>query len=300
VATTGVSVRKALATQEDLTGHREHCSAHPDRLAAIGRAVGQQVRVRRDGGELGLYTVSELRPQDADTTVRMGLTARRRLGTEAEFGATLDSQVPHPTMSAAEARDAGELIERLKDDGRRRTLIAVAPHGGDIERHTDQQAERVAARLAVSSWRCKGWAPDPPGASLRWHVTSADLSEGGFPLLARVISRGFAYAVSFHGFDDEPGILIGGTAPGTLKEEIREAVEGATGGEFPARVAGEDEHYGGDDPNNVVNRLTAGGANGIQIEQSLPARQAHWRAVADAVADVYARRLHPRDPDGDY
>jgi len=28
------------------------------------------------------------------------------------------------------------------DDGRQQRLIAIAPHGGDIEVHTDQQAER--------------------------------------------------------------------------------------------------------------------------------------------------------------
>jgi hypothetical protein len=51
-------------------------------------------------------------------------------------------------------------------------LIVIAPHGGDIERHTDQQAERVASRLkakAASSWRCKGFkegggASDRPAA----------------------------------------------------------------------------------------------------------------------------------------
>lgn len=38
-------------------------------------------------------------------------------------------------------------------------------------------------------------------------------------------------------------------------------------------------------------RLTAGGANGIQIEQSRQARSRHWRAIADAVADVYGPKL---------
>jgi hypothetical protein len=37
---------------------------------------------------------------------------------------------------------------------------------------------------------------------------------------------------------------------------------------------------------NGVNRLTAGGANGIQIEQTPPARSNHWRDIADVVADA--------------
>lgn len=43
-----------------------------------------------------------------------------------------------------------------------------------------------------------------------------------------------------------------------------------------------------------MNRLTAGGANGIQIEQSIEARSNHWRAIADAVADVYGPKLPVR------
>jgi hypothetical protein len=42
---------------------------------------------------------------------------------------------------------------------------------------------------------------------------------------------------------------------------------------------------------NIVNRLTVGGANGIQIEQSPRARSNHWQGIADAVADVYTAKL---------
>jgi phage replication-related protein YjqB (UPF0714/DUF867 family) len=108
---------------------------------------------------------------------------------------------------------------------------------------------------------------------------------------SRVISRGFTYAVAFHGFDDAE-ILIGGTAPPALKEEIRCALVCATlGSGIEVRIAGPDEGFGGDDPCNIVNRLSAGGANGIQIEQSLQAREDHWRAIANAVAEVYRPKL---------
>ena len=53
------------------------------------------------------------------------------------------------------------------------------------------------------------------------------------------------------------------------------------------RIAGPDEEYGGDDPCNIVNRLSAAGEGGIQIEQSLRARCRHWDVIADAVAAVY-------------
>jgi phage replication-related protein YjqB (UPF0714/DUF867 family) len=262
-------------------------------LATIGGAVGQHVRVTRNSAEYGLYTVSELRSEDSNDVVRMGLTGRQRLGTSDEFDGVLDTQVARSTLSESEAEAAGELIERLDDDGRHRGLIAIAPHGGDIEQYTDQQAERVAKRLSstsVSSWRCKGWKPGG-GAFDRWHITSTDICEASFPLLDSVSSRGFSHAVAFHGFE-ESRILIGGAAPPALKEEIREAIVRATAGSrIDVDIAQPDDGFGGDDLRNIVNRLTAGGKNGIQIEQSLAARRDFWEAIADAVAGVYRRKL---------
>ena len=57
------------------------------------------------------------------------------------------------------------------------------------------------------------------------------------------------------------------------------------------RIARPNEGYGGDDPCNIVNRLSAGGGNGIQIEQCPEARDDHWRPIADAVAEVYRPKL---------
>lgn len=51
------------------------------------------------------------------------------------------------------------------------------------------------------------------------------------------------------------------------------------------------ENYDGDSVRNIVNRLTAGGANGVQIEQSLEARNGFWKVIADAVASVYSEQL---------
>jgi phage replication-related protein YjqB (UPF0714/DUF867 family) len=287
---TEVSIRRALASQEDLISHREHCSADPETLAVIGCTVGQQVRIVRSSGAFGVYTVSEIRQESSAGIVRMGLAGRQRLGTTAEFDGLVDSRVPHPALTENEAEAQSEFVERLVDDGAQSDLIVIAPHGGDIERHTDEQAERVAARLGATSWRCKGWKCGG-GAFECWHTTSADIREASFPRLDSVISRGFGHAVAFHGFDASD-ILIGGTAPFALKEEIRTAIEAATAGsEIVVRIAQPDEKFGGDDPRNIVNRLTAGGANGIQIEQSQPARANYAAVIADAVAKVYETLL---------
>lgn len=288
------SIKKALQdTQQDLIEDGELCSADPDKLATIGRAVGHQVRIRRSSSEYALYTVRSSRHESPDDVVRMGAGGRRRLGTDAEFVATVHAQVPDPVLTEAEAEARGEFVERLADDGAYKGLIAIAPHGGQIEPYTDDQAERVAQVLAskgASSWRCKGWK-DGDGAHERWHITSTDIHPASFPKLGRVISRGFKYAVAFHGFGGT-GVLIGGAAPNSLKGEIEAAVERAVAGSgLWVRVARPGDALSGASRRNVVNRLTAGGASGVQIEQSYSARRYHTEAIADAVAGVYRSKL---------
>jgi phage replication-related protein YjqB (UPF0714/DUF867 family) len=53
------------------------------------------------------------------------------------------------------------------------------------------------------------------------------------------------------------------------------------------RIAAPEDNFGGDDERNVVNRLTATGGGGIQIEQSPAARSRRREEIANAVAAVY-------------
>src|SRR6185503_11904811 len=182
MATYAASIKKALTSQSDLLTHEEHCSADPEKLARLGRAVGQQVRVIASATQLALYTVSETRQENPDSIIRMGQSGRARLGTGNELAATVDGQVPHPTYSDTEAQAHDEFVERLTDNGLSKNLIACAPHGGMIEPYTDKQAEQVAAQLAtkaVSCWRCKGYKAGG-GAGARWHITSCDISGASF------------------------------------------------------------------------------------------------------------------------
>ena len=291
----GGSVRKAFSSQSTLLDRGEHCSLDPERLESIGLAVRCQIRVKRADDQFALYTVSETRPEPKDTIVRMGFQGRQRLGTADEFEATFDTQVPHPTFSDVEAVENSELVERLDDHWEHQELVVIAPHGGAIERHTDEQAERVGALLGcdrASVWRCKGFKLGG-GAFERWHITSTDINERSFPLLKKISSRGFACAIAFHGFS-EADVLIGGGAPLTLKGEIAKAVERALGGSgIRVRIATASENYDGDSPDNIVNRLGAGG-NGVQIEQSIEAREGYWQPIAHAVADVYRVEMNRR------
>jgi phage replication-related protein YjqB (UPF0714/DUF867 family) len=296
----GGSVKKAFSSQSTLIDRGEHCSLDPERLESIGLVPGSQIRVKRADDQFALYTISETRQEPNDTTVRMALQGRQRLATADEFEATIDTQVPHPTFSDVEAVENSEFVERLDDHHEHGQLVAIAPHGGAIERHTDEQAERVAALLGcerASVWRCRGFKLGG-GAFERWHITSTDIQPASFPLLKKISGRGFAHAIAFHGFS-EADVLIGGGAPLALKEEIGNAVERALAGSgIRVRIATESENYDGDSPDNIVNRLTAGGAHGVQIEQSIEAREGFWKAIAHAVADVYAEELSCRCYDG--
>jgi len=134
--------------------------------------------------------------------------------------------------------------------------------------------------------------PGGAGASRRWHITSTDINEASFPLLGKIINRGFANAVSFHGFsrkdedDSAADIIIGGGAGRPLKRLIREALKKALPSSFVVQLAPPGSPLEGKDARNIVNRLALK-RNGVQLEQSRRVREQHWQEIADAVADVY-------------
>ena len=65
-----VSVNKALtASQQDLIDHKEHCSADLEKLATVGRALGHQLRIKRNDSQYGLYTGPPSSLADPRTTL---------------------------------------------------------------------------------------------------------------------------------------------------------------------------------------------------------------------------------------
>jgi hypothetical protein len=48
ITTSPVTVKQALRSQTTLLGQDEHCSVDPDQLTQIGRAIGHQVRIKRN------------------------------------------------------------------------------------------------------------------------------------------------------------------------------------------------------------------------------------------------------------
>jgi phage replication-related protein YjqB (UPF0714/DUF867 family) len=295
-----ISVRLSRPDQGDLREHAEHASALPGLLRTVGLEVGRQAIIRRDLDTFALYTLTDAQTEQSVDTVRMGRGGRGRLDGEEEhqFRARLDSVAVDPAATEEEARRGEKLLE-LFDDGYRQGLIVIAPHGGDIEPFTDDQADHVRnllCDLGVSCWRCQGWKPGG-GAADRWHITSTDIDIDSFPKLATA-AGGFRHAVAFHGFTEEgrPDILVGGGAPDPLKRVIRAVIADAVAGTgLRVEIAAAADPLGGADEANIVNRLTTDKHHGIQIEQQPSARTGtvpgtdtpRWEAVATAVADVY-------------
>ena len=297
-----ISIKHSRPEQDDLRRQAEHASALPELLQTLGLDVGQQAIIRRDAATFALYTLTDALSESSVNTVRMGRDGRDRLdgAKKEQFCGTLDSAAIDPAATEREARDGQKLLELLDDDGQPRDLLVIAPHGGEIEPRTDDQAEHVRdllADLGVSCWRCKGWKPDG-GAVARWHITSTDISTASFPRLATIAGRGFRHAVSFHGFTEEgrPDILIGGAAPDPLKRVMQAVIAFAVAGTgLSVEIASTGDPLDGADEANLVNRLTTDRHNGIQIEQQPQARSGtipdtnlpRWQAIAAAVADVY-------------
>jgi len=124
-----------------------------------------------------------------------------------------------------------------------------------------------------------------------WHITASAIHEQSFPLLNKIIGRGFTFAVAFHGFTD-PDVLVGGGAPDPLKQEVAgELTTALAGTGIRVRLATDSDNCDGDNPSNIVNRITASGVGGVQIEQSLDARKKHGDKIADAVASGFLKKL---------
>ena len=186
---------------------KEHCSANLDEIDMIGLKLGQQVRIENptaNGKTLALYTIIDTHKEQPDV-VYVGYSKPKDLCDRLElcdessstytFTGNLNAQVTAVGLTVSQARCNSEFIEQLDDNGHHRGLIVIAPHGGDIEPYTDEQAEHIGKQLSskcVSVWVCKGFK-EHGGAFDRWHITSTDISEESFPKLRTVFGRQFEY-----------------------------------------------------------------------------------------------------------
>jgi phage replication-related protein YjqB (UPF0714/DUF867 family) len=251
----------------------------------FGRPGARTQALITDGEAAALFTVAAVLA-DADpgeALVAMGDPDRLFAGS-----------APSATVVATTDVFAGEkLVETATTSG---DVAVIAPHGGAIERQTDDQAAMVAAdpRLDVDLWACLGRGTDQ---FRRLHITADDISERSFPGFRALLEREHRCAVSFHGFNRarRPGtttaldVIIGGQFDldrrYDLADRIRHALPPEAAFEVYVTTSCADP-LAGLSPRNVVNRLAP--ARGIQIEQSGRLRQSPdaARLVAEAVVEA--------------
>ena len=284
---------------------KEHCMANRVQIEKIGRHVDEQVRIEfhtAKGTISAIYTVSVFHNDDADL-VLLGRKIKNQLQncqlSNNECRGEVISQImieDHDDDKEAEKR--GELIEHLNHDGQNHKLVVIAPHGGEIEKWTDNEAEYVGNHFSselVSLWVCKGFSSkDDDDAFERWHITATDISEKSFPGLNTIFGPKFEYSIAFHGWDED-FICVGGntaSAKDGLIGEIKDAIKNALiarGCNIDVKDSDCPEGFNGNNPKNIVNRL---GIKGIQIEQCMEARKKYHDDIAQAVADVIRPRIN--------
>jgi phage replication-related protein YjqB (UPF0714/DUF867 family) len=292
-----VEVHMSKQTQSILN-HREELSINYELADYLGLTEGDQCRIVRNGHQYAIYTVAEIRDEPDISWIRMSRVARERLGTSGTFDAKILTAVVAEGLTDSQAEKQSELVERLVHDGCHNGLVVLAPHGGNVEPGTDEEAEDLHALLSaagkeVSSWVCKGFKKGG-GAYLRWHITSTALSPNSFPGLGELYncSCKFEYAVSFHGISEANRVIVGGGddtgGPNGLKEKVRDALAAVLESKgIEVVISSPTGAHAGYSEENVVNWLTSSGKNGIQISQSRDVRDDHRLLVVEAVASVF-------------
>jgi phage replication-related protein YjqB (UPF0714/DUF867 family) len=287
---------------------KEHCKAKLKQIQDIGIHRHEQVRIEfhtTNGGiTSAIFTVSVFHPDTGSVILGPNIDGYLQNCKLTSNNNTCEGNVKAQIMinglSEGDAKDKGELIER-SIVRQNRKLIVIAPHGGNIEPWTDEQAQYVRNHLPddrASLWMCKGFR-NPNATDVehdaynRWHITATEISERSFPQLRTIIEPKFEYAIAFHGMD-ENFICVGGNAESAdagLIEEIRDAIKNALpqGSNIEVVATACGGGFSGDDPCNIVNRL---GVKGIQIEQGLEIREQHSDKIAQAVVDVIGPRIN--------
>jgi phage replication-related protein YjqB (UPF0714/DUF867 family) len=215
----------------------EHCRANRVQIEDIGRGRHQQVRIEFPSANgvttSAIYTVTKFH-NDAKL-VALGDKIQYLLPncqlSENKCKGVVKAHIMIEGIDDDEtAKKRGELIEDLNHDGQNRKLVVIAPHGGEIEENTDEQAEYVWSRLSphrMSLWTCKGFSSEGRSDAFeRWHITSTEISEKLFPKFNTIFGPKFEYSIAFHGWKQD-SICVGGSTNNVLKGEIKDKIKSA-------------------------------------------------------------------------
>ena len=318
--TAEVSTLSALAT-------KEHCLVPQSVYDVVG--VGNQVRLERTVGSvthLSLCTVKGKSPSPSTKLLMRQTGLDERLGAAGSasisgvklstLGNFLSVTTLAPTVRATYDDDP---VEGLSQDIREFStrpfmshVVYMAPHGR-IEAKTAEQVDHLKGLPGFQAYWAVGLHTTAGTIAKHLHITSNDISKVSFPGLATFVNNPMTYAVSFHGFDDDPDrvrdddgdgikndddfpfpedVLVGGNEDLSFRRGVAELIaEALEGTGFTARhdlSPAMYSPYRGAHDQNVVNRAALPD-NGLQLEQSLSLRR-HPTApllVAEAVKTIY-------------
>lgn len=291
------------------------------RLALMPRAAvddgpfkyGQQFRVGdpEDGGikdGAAVFTVRQEYPVDPGSNqLLIGEEYTDVLESSEENEVVVAPFAPHPDLSTRHGGKANdEYIEQVIDDGEHTDLVAIAPHGGQLEPHTGKQALRVSGQLDVSAWAAMGFDVDGNDrAHDRWFVPDTNIHPAAYPKLAKITDRGFTYAISFHSYhhgDPSADVSVGGLIGESNREQIRDAIEAALkeqGASDPIVDVPRPGTQRATSSDNVVNWITEDGRSGVEIRQSEEIRDEYWFAIADGAMNGLEKLIEESEEEED-
>lgn len=232
----------------------------------------------------------------------------KRLDSEVGERASLSPFAPNPDITTRTgARKNNEYIEQKIDQGSRdEYLIALAPHGGQVEAFTAQQAKRIANRMGVAAWLTLGFDGDGrEAAQNRWFVPTPEIAPISYPKLES-LDNDYQFAISFDGFREPPrktdgeAIAVGGLISESKRQRVASEIEkkfedaGVSDVSVYAYKTGAGR---GTSSDHLVNRMSNTGRNGIEVAQTLEVRRKHWDKVADGVEEALRSILNEYDSD---
>jgi hypothetical protein len=129
---------------------KEHCMANHDQILGIGRNRNQQVRIEfrreNDVTTSAIYTVSVFHPDQHRVILGHKIpNLNCKLDGDKCKGVVKAQMIEG--IEEQDAKDRGEFIEDMKHESQNNKLLVIAPHGGEVERMTDNQAKLVWSHL---------------------------------------------------------------------------------------------------------------------------------------------------------
>lgn len=284
-----LGIHKAKTSQESIINSKERASINKQVKERYGIDVGQQIRIQHlENNLVGAFTVWEIH-DDPDKPIRMGQRAREKtFDTKSPFLGTLSPTVPDNELSFQQAWKRSSAVETTWHEPSQNHLMAVAPHGGDMEACTDQIAIELFKNMPdgqCSMWAFHGFGDD---AGDRFHIKSGRIHPASYPGLAKVADGNFHHAISFHVKKDADVMEVGGLADRSTRKEVAQILENAVNNNWGTVLDYDKGKYMADTEVNFVNWLTEDQRSGIQVEFPINVTRNYRKRIARGLADYYS------------